>query len=87
MNEVVYIGNVNFCATEGELLQLAEEFGPVFQVRIIKDRETGRPRGFAFVTFEREDAALKFILEVDGALFMDRVLKVSQANPRTSIGR
>ena len=52
----IYVGNLPFGATEGEVRALFEEFGTVESVRMISDRETGRPRGFGFVEMSPEEA-------------------------------
>lgn len=53
----LYVGNIPYSSTEEELRQFFSEFGQVTDVAIVTDRETGRPRGFAFVSFDAEDAA------------------------------
>ena len=54
MNTKIYVGNLSFNATDDELKQLFAEFGNVSDVFIVKDRATGRSRGFAFVTMDNE---------------------------------
>ena len=87
MNETIYVGNLPYECSEKELRELCEAFGEVFSVKIIKDFETGQPRGFGFCTFISEGSAFKAIMELDGRKFQERVLKVSQAKPRQGPGR
>jgi len=49
MSKTVYVGNLSYKVTEDDLKDLFKEFGSVTEVNVISDRETGRPRGFAFV--------------------------------------
>lgn len=57
MSTRLYVGNIPYTATDEELRQFFSEFGQVTDVAIVTDRETGRPRGFAFVSFATEQAA------------------------------
>jgi RNA recognition motif-containing protein len=58
MPKKIYVGNVSFKTTEDELRSLFSQYGEVSSVNVITDRETGRPRGFAFVEMEGADAAI-----------------------------
>lgn len=66
----IYVGNLSFQASEEELRQLFEQHGEVQSVKIIKDRDTNRPRGFAFIEMEDEagNAAIEALngIEVGG---------------------
>jgi len=64
------------------LRNLFEAFGAVERVSVITDRETGKPRGFAFVEMTDDDAADKAIAAVNGTEFEGRALNVSEARPR-----
>ncbi|HKW14071.1 MAG TPA: RNA-binding protein, partial [Candidatus Krumholzibacteria bacterium] len=57
MNRKLYVGNLNFATTEDDLRDLFAQVGPVASVSMIMDRETGRPRGFAFVEMETSEGA------------------------------
>src|SRR3989337_553840 len=82
----LFVGNLPFSLAEAELSQnlraLFEGFGVVARVSVITDRETGKPRGFAFVEMADEDAAEKAIAALNGADFEGRPLNVSEARPR-----
>ncbi len=81
MSKNIYVGNLPWSATEDEVRAAFEAYGEVSSVKLIEDRETGRPRGFGFV--EMEDAgALEAIENLDGKDFGGRALKVNEAKPR-----
>ena len=83
MPQKLYVGNLPFSATEEELRSLFGEHGQVHSVQIISDRETGRPRGFAFVEIE---GAAQAISALDGKPFGGRNLKVNLAKEREGRG-
>ena len=81
----IYVGNLPFSATEEEVEELFAPFGEVLSIKLITDRDTGRPRGFGFV--EVEDAALEeAVSKLDGSDMGGRQLKVSEARPRGDRG-
>jgi len=75
----IYVGNLAHTATEDDLRTAFSEFGAVSNVSIVKDRETGRPRGFAFVTMNTIDEAKRAGTELHDKEFMGRKLVVSGA--------
>ena len=77
----IYVGNLSYDASEQEISDLFEQYGEVRSVRLIKDRETGRARGFGFVEMGA-DAADKAIEALEGQVFLGRNLKVNEAKPR-----
>jgi cold-inducible RNA-binding protein len=78
----VFVGNMNFQTTEGELRALFEPFGQVTRVHIAMDRETGRARGFAFIEMPNDQEAANAIAGLDGKSVGGRNLKVNEARPR-----
>jgi RNA recognition motif-containing protein len=86
----LFVGNLPFRMSEADMSQglraLFEGFGTVERVSVITDRETGKPRGFAFVEMEDEEAAAKAIAGLNGAEFEGRPLNVSEARPREEGG-
>jgi RNA recognition motif-containing protein len=78
----LYIGNLPFTTTEAELRTVFERHGRVESVNVISDRETGRPRGFAFVEMADADSAKNAIRALDGTDFGGRSLKVNEAQDR-----
>jgi RNA recognition motif-containing protein len=77
----IYVGNLPFSATEDELRELFGTHGTVQSVKLISDRETGRPRGFGFVEME-DDGADTAIEALDGQEMGGRTLKVNIARDR-----
>ena len=74
----IYVGNLTYNTTQDELTSLFNQFGPVTEVKLIMDRETGRSKGFAFVSFEQQQAAQN-ALSLHGTDLNGRTLKVSMA--------
>ncbi|MEL6159825.1 MAG: RNA-binding protein [Cyanobacteria bacterium J06554_11] len=78
----IYVGNLSYSATEADLSEVFSEYGAVKRITLPTDRETGRPRGFAFVEMEDEANEEKAIEALDGAEWMGRELRVNKAKPR-----
>ncbi len=78
----VYVGNLSYDATEEDINKVFADYGTVKRVQVPTDRETGRPRGFAFVEMETEVEETAAIEALDGAEWMGRNLKVNKARPR-----
>lgn len=78
----IYIGNLNYRVREEDLKQVLEEYGAVDSVKIIKDRETGRSKGFAFAEMPDDAAAQKAIDELNQAEFEGRQMVVKEARPK-----
>ncbi|MGL4227885.1 MAG: RNA recognition motif domain-containing protein [Tannerellaceae bacterium] len=78
----IYIGNLNYRIQESDLKQVMEEYGEVSSIKLIKDRETGRSKGFAFVEMPNNEEALKAISELNQAEFDGRQMVVKEALPR-----
>ena len=86
MNNRLYVGNLDFHTTENTLAAEFARCGDVEQVKLILDRETGRSRGFAFVTMVDEAGAQKAIAEMNGAMLDGRSLRVNEAEDRQQRG-
>ena len=82
----IYVGNLSYQVTEEDLKMAFSEYGKVSRVQLPTDRETGRPRGFAFVEMENESQETAAIEALDGAEWMGRDLKVNKARPREDRG-
>ncbi len=82
MTNKLYVGNLPFSSTEDSLKALFSEAGTVDEVALIKDRMSGKSRGFAFVTMASEADAQKGIDAFDGKDFEGRKLVVNMARPR-----
>jgi len=78
----LFVGNMSFQMTESELSALFQPFGQVARINLVKDRETGRARGFAFVEMPNDEEAAKAIAGLDGKAVGGRNLKVNEARPK-----
>ena len=78
----MYVGNLSFDTTKQDLETLFSQHGEVTDVHLPTDRETGRPRGFGFVTMDSAQAMESAIKEIDGTDVDGRTLKVNEAKPR-----
>jgi RNA recognition motif-containing protein len=81
----VYVGNLSFGVTEQTVRSLFEVYGTVERVHIVTDRETGQPKGFAFVEMPSEAEAEKAISAVNGQDAGGRTLTVSEARPKKMV--
>lgn len=79
----IYVGNLSQETTEAMIRALFEPYGIVKAVRVMKDRETGTPRGFAFVEMPDEAAAQQAIGGLDYREFQDRRIRVNEAKAKT----
>jgi RNA recognition motif-containing protein len=82
----VFVGNLAFTATEAEVRQLFEPYGEVARVQLLEDRDTGRPRGFGFVTMPDATQAQAAIAGLNGTSLGGRPLTVNEARPREERG-
>ncbi|MGO9263114.1 MAG: RNA recognition motif domain-containing protein [Bryobacteraceae bacterium] len=79
----IYVGNLNFQATEDSVRSLFETHGTVGRVNIVTDRDTGQPRGFGFVEMSNDGEGEKAIAALNGKDFDGRALSVNEARPKT----
>jgi len=77
----LYVGNLPFSVTEEDLRKLFESYGELSEVVLIKDKYSGRSKGFGFVTIDDDAAAKKAIEEMNGKDVEGREIKVSEAKP------
>jgi RNA recognition motif-containing protein len=82
METKLYVGNLSYDTTEEGLRALFSQAGTVAAVDLIKDRDTGRPKGFAFVTMSSQVEAEKAITLFNETTFEDRAIRVNIARPR-----
>jgi cold-inducible RNA-binding protein len=86
MNSKLYVGNMSFKTTEADLRDAFGQFGTVTDVYIANDRETGRPRGFAFVTFSTDTESKLAAEKMNGTELDGRALNVNEAKPKEEMG-
>ena len=79
----IYVGNLDYGLQESELEQIFREYGEVASVKIIKDKYTGKAKGFGFVEMPDDGEANNAIEELNGKDVNGRQMKVNKARPRT----
>jgi len=82
----IYVGNMAYNTSEDTLRNVFAAYGDVEEVAIINDRDTGRPRGFAFVTMGDDNAGREAIEAINGTDLDGRTLVVNEARPRENRG-
>ena len=86
MNTKLYVGNLPYSVTESGLRELFAPAGEIASVAVITDRDTGRPRGFAFVEMADAAGAQKAIATINGTTLDNRQLTVNEARPQPARG-
>jgi len=84
MSSKLYVGNISFNTSEADLTDAFSAHGEVVETALITDRDTGRPRGFGFVTMGSAEDAQKAISAMNGKELDGRDLTVNEAKPRES---
>ena len=87
MDTKLYVGNLSYSVTEDELRELFAQAGTVTSVAVIKDRDTGQSKGFAFVEFGTQEDAQKAISRFNGQKLGERTLTVNLARPKEEHSR
>jgi len=82
MSNKLYVGNLSFDTTENDLQDAFAAHGTVVETNLLMDRETGRPRGFGFITMSSAEEAEKAISALNGSQLGGRALTVNVAKPR-----
>src|SRR5450631_2410878 len=82
----LYVGNLSFSTTEEALQTEFAAFGQVEEVAVISDRDTGRPRGFAFVAMSNDSEARAAIEALNGTDLDGRTITVNEARPKSNVG-
>jgi len=82
MGKNLYVGNLSYNTTQERLQELFQAHGEITSINVITDRDTGRPRGFAFVEMATEQAASAAIAALNGQEIDGRELAVNEAKPR-----
>ena len=82
----IFVGNLDFAATESSVRSLFEPYGQVDRVNVVTDRETGRSRGFAFVEMADGAEAERAIAALNGMQLDGRALNVNEARPKPAGG-
>jgi cold-inducible RNA-binding protein len=83
----IFVGNLDFGTTEESVRQLFESFGAVDRVNLVRDKDTGQPRGFAFVEMADSGEADQAIAGLNGTMVGGRAINVNEARPKPAGGR
>lgn len=86
MGNRIYVGNLSFHTGEQSLVDAFAQFGDVSEVKVVTDRETGRSRGFGFVSMADADSARRAIEGMNGTMVDGRALRVNEAEERQQGG-
>lgn len=81
MAKKLYVGNLTYETTEADLREMFAEFGAITSVTLIKDRETGTSKGFAFVEMETQEGADQARQKLNNTMMNNRALKIDEARP------
>jgi cold-inducible RNA-binding protein len=82
----IFVGNLDFAATDSSVRALFERYGTVDRVNLVTDRDTGRSRGFGFVEMSDSNQADQAIAGLNGVNFEGRTLNVNEARPKPAGG-
>ncbi len=82
----IFVGNLSYQATQADLQNAFGAYGNVERVNVVTDRETGQPRGFAFVEMSDSEAAQQAIAHLNGAELHGRAMNVNEARPKPAGG-
>lgn len=82
MAKKLYVGNLSYNTTEAQIRELFAQVGEITEISMITDRDTGRPKGFAFVQMADDNAAQDAIRRFNGMSLDNRALTVNEARPR-----
>jgi RNA recognition motif-containing protein len=85
MSNKIFVGNLSYSANTADLEEAFRDFGTIQDVKIVKDRATGKSRGFGFVTFSTEDEA-KRAIAMDGKEVNGRKIRVNEARDKQGQG-
>jgi len=86
MAKKLFVGGLNWKTSDDGLRSAFERFGEITEAKVITDRETGRSRGFGFVTFAEEEAANNAINDMNGTQLEGRTIQVNQAQQKSFRG-
>jgi cold-inducible RNA-binding protein len=82
----IFVGNLSYQATQADLQNAFGAYGNVERINVVTDRETGQPRGFAFVEMSDSEAAQTAIAHLNGAELHGRAMNVNEARPKPAGG-
>ena len=83
----IFVGNLSFQTNQDDLMQAFSQYGNVERVNIVTDRDSGQPRGFAFVEMTERRDAENAISHLNGTELNGRAMNVNEARPKPEVGR
>ncbi len=86
MSKKLFVGGLSWNVADAELRTAFEQFGDILEATVITDRDTGRSRGFGFVTFENDDSARTAVEKMDGTELDGRAIRVDEAREKSRGG-
>ncbi len=86
MAKKLFVGGISWNTGDAELRQAFEAFGEVLEATVVTDRQTGRSRGFGFVSFTDDESATKALSEMDGTELDGRNIRVNEAHDKPRPG-
>ena len=78
----LYLGNLAFSTTEDQLRDMFEKYGMVEKINVVRDQDTGQPRGFAFLEMTSDEEAGRAIIAANGSTLGGRAMIVNEAKPK-----
>ena len=82
----LYVGNIAFSTTEEQIREMFQPYGAIEKINVVRDQDTGQPRGFAFIEMTSDEEAGKAIMAVNGSSIGGRALIVNEARRKTERG-
>jgi len=82
----LYVGNLAFSTTEEQIREMFQPYGAIEKINVVRDQDSGQPRGFAFVEMNNDEEAGKAIAGVNGSTVGGRALIVNEARPKVERG-
>jgi len=82
----LYVGNLAFSTTEEQIREMFQPYGAIEKINVVRDQDSGQPRGFAFVEMTSDEEAGKAIIAVNGTTVGGRALIVNEARPKVERG-
>ena len=86
MAKKLFVGGLSWGTNDDGLSQAFDSFGPIEEVKVITERDTGRSRGFGFITFANDEDAMEAVAQMDGKELDGRSIKVNEARERAPRG-
>jgi RNA recognition motif-containing protein len=87
MSKKLFVGGLSWTTRDAELREAFERYGEVLEAQVVTDRDTGRSRGFGFVTYVQPTEADEAVQALDGTVLDGRTIRVTESQPKPRMGR